>query len=157
MRSVTLLKNNHIPFIPGQGEKLLLIGQFQEFLSEGKLRYPQAETLYFPYSPFYYARTEYRSSIPRTASKYDTLIFCLANYNSLEILKALKSLKKKVIVISTLTPVYLRETPWVESCVAVYGTGRESFKAGFAVLNGDFVPEGSLPIDFLHDFNGTPR
>ncbi|MBA7665461.1 hypothetical protein ES703_73531 [subsurface metagenome] len=115
-----------------------------------------ADTLKFPYSPFYFARNEQRWSIPRQAAGFDTIIFCLANYNSLEILKTLQSLGKKIIVISALTPVYLRETPWVESCLAVYGTDRGSFQAGFAALAGDFSPEGRLPIDFPDSSSSNP-
>ncbi len=149
LRSVTLFKKSGIPFKPGPEENILLIGQFREFLEEGMLRYPGASSLYFPYAPFYSAGAGYKSSIPEQASRFDTIIFCLANYNSLEILKELEKLGKKVIVISTLTPVYLRETPWVESSLAVYGTGRNSFKAGFAALAGDFIPEGKSPLDFI--------
>jgi beta-N-acetylhexosaminidase len=84
-----------------------------------------------------------------TARAYDTIIFCLSSPSTLEILEALKNLKKKIIVISALTPVYLLHTPWVKSAIAVYGESSESFSAGFAVLAGDFSPEGKLPIDFI--------
>ncbi len=157
MRCVTLIKNGHIPFTPEPDEKILLIGQFQEFLTEGEMRYSQAGTLKFPYSPFYFAEEEYQVSITRKASGYDTIIFCLANYNSLEILNSLKDLEKKIIVISTLTPVYLRKASWVESCLAVYGTDRRSFRAGFAALAGDFIPEGRLPVEFQTDSDGSSQ
>jgi beta-N-acetylhexosaminidase len=39
----------------------------------------------------------------------------------------------------------------VRTALAVYGTGRESFRAGFAALAGDFEPEGRIPVDFLDD------
>ncbi len=146
LRSVTLIKKESIPYIPEEGERILLIGQFEDYLTEGKKRYPQAETLYFHYSPFFFSLPEENLRIRRAAKDFDTLIFCLANYNSLEILKSLKSLNKKIIVVSALTPIYLRETPWVKSSLAVYGTDRKCFAAGFAVLRGDFTPEGKLPI-----------
>jgi beta-N-acetylhexosaminidase len=149
LRSVTLLKGHGIPYRPEKGERLLLAGQFEEFLAEGKRRYPQADTLRFPYSPFYWARSEDLERIPRAASGYDTIVFCLANYNSLEVLQALRPLGRNLIVMSTLSPVYLRETPWVESALAVYGTGPGSFRAGFSVLAGDYLPEGKLPVEFL--------
>jgi len=149
VRSVTLVKDENIPFLPAADEKLLIAGQFPEFLEEGLKRYPQADTFLFPYSPFYYSLDRYRSAILLKSGDYDTIIFCLANFNSLEILKALENSGKRILVISTLTPVYLRETPWVTSSIAVYGTSRESFKSGFGALIGDFIPEGKLPVDFF--------
>ncbi len=149
MRSVTLVKDENIPFLPSEDEKLLIIGQFPGFLEEGLARYPQADTFLFPYSPFYYSLDRYRSTVVLKTEDCDTVIFCLANFNSLEILKSLENSGKRILVISTLTPVYLREIPWVTSSIAVYGTSRESFKSGFGALIGDFIPEGKLPVKFF--------
>jgi beta-N-acetylhexosaminidase len=149
MRSVTLLADAGLPLGPHAGERTLLVGQFEEFLQEGKLRFPDADTLLFPYSPFFSALPEYLQSIPARAAGYDLVVYCLANYNSQEILKRLRGLQERLVVVSTLSPVYLRETPWVRSALAVYGTSRESFRAAFAALLGDFRPEGQVPVDFL--------
>lgn len=149
VRSVTMIKDGNIPFHPAGDENLLIVGQFPGFLEEGFARYPQADTIFFPYSPFYYSLERYRSAIVLKIEDYDTVIFCLANFNSLEILKSLENSGKRILVISTLTPVYLRETPWVTSSIAVYGTSRESFKSGFGALAGDFIPEGKLPVKFF--------
>jgi beta-N-acetylhexosaminidase len=146
-RSVTLVRDGRLPYVPRSGERVLLVGQFEDFLAEGRRRFPGADTLLFPYTPFYSARPEDRLRVPRAAAAYDTVIFCLANYNSLEVLQELHPRAERVIVISTLSPVYLSEVPWVASCLAVYGTGPVSFRAGFAALAGDFRPEGRLPIE----------
>jgi beta-N-acetylhexosaminidase len=84
------------------------------------------------------------------AGGYDAIVFCLANFNSLDVLKELEGAARKVIVISALSPVYLEEVPWVDTVIAVYGDGRDSFRAGFAALSGDFKPTGTLPVHFLH-------
>jgi beta-N-acetylhexosaminidase len=131
---------------------MLLVGQFEEFLEEGSLRYPKADSLLFPYSPFYFARSADLERVPRIASGYDVVVFCLANYNSLEVLETLRGYSGTLVVISALSPVYLRETPWVQTALAVYGTGKESFRAGFAALAGDFEPEGQIPVDFLDGY-----
>ncbi|MBA7466394.1 Beta-hexosaminidase [subsurface metagenome] len=150
LRSVTLLRDSRIPLEHNGGNhRMLLIGQFEEFLEEGRRRYPEADVLLFPYSPFYSAREQDLERIPRIASRYDTVVFCLANYNSLEVLETLRTFPGTLVVISTLSPVYLRDTPWVENVLAVYGTGKESFRAGFAALIGDFRPEGRIPVDFI--------
>jgi beta-N-acetylhexosaminidase len=147
-RAVTLVAGARIPFRPPAAEKILLCGQFPEFLSEGRKRYPNAQTFLFPFTPFYSARQEDRAAVRVRAASFDTVIFCLANFNSLEVLQELARLGRRVIVISALSPVYLSELPWVQTSIAVYGDGRDSFRAGFAVLAGDYTAGGALPVDF---------
>jgi beta-N-acetylhexosaminidase len=148
-RSITIIRRAFIPFTPRPDEKILIVGQYHDFLTQGVKRYPQADTLYISWAPQYYAMESEIKRVTGTARAYDTIIFCLSSPSTLEILEALKNLKKKIIVISALTPVYLLHTPWVKSAIAVYGESSESFSAGFAVLAGDFSPEGKLPIDFI--------
>jgi beta-N-acetylhexosaminidase len=145
---VTLIHGKGIPYSPALGEKILLCAQYTEFLAEGLHRFPRAGTFLFPFAPFYRARPEDKAEMHARAAGYDTVIFCLANYNSLDVLQVLKSMGRKVFVISALSPVYLSEAPWVQSAIAVYGDGRESFRAGLAALAGDFVPGGTLPLRF---------
>jgi len=147
-RAVTLIAGRRIPYRPARGEKILLCGQFNEFLAEGLRRYPGADTLLFPFSPFYGARAQDKATVRGRAAGYDTVIFCLANYNSLDVLQELKSMGEKVIVISALSPVYLTDASWLQTAVAVYGDGRDSFRAGFGVLAGDFTATGQLPVSF---------
>lgn len=147
-RSVTAIRSAHIPFRPEPARRLLLVGQSDEFLQEGLLRFPQADTYRFPYSPFYSSRARDREAVRDLAGDYDALIFLLMNYNSAEVLDELSPYADRVLVVSALTPVYLADLPWVRTAVAVYGAGRESYRAGLAVLAGDYAPEGRLPIDF---------
>jgi beta-N-acetylhexosaminidase len=147
-RAVTVLAPGRVPFHPAEGGRILLAGQFPEFLSEGLRRFPRAETFLFPFMPFYKARAEDRAAMRARAEKYDTIVFCLANFNSLDVLKELSGVARKVIVISALSPVYLADLPWVTTSIAVYGDGRDSFRAGFAALCGDYKPTGTLPVRF---------
>ncbi len=147
-RSVTVIRNKRLPIEKNKLGKVLLVGQFEEFLEAGLERLPGAETFFFHFSPFYHARKETIRKINSIAGKYDTIIFGLANFNSLDVLKSLTRYKKRIIVLSALTPVYLDEVPWVDTAVAVYGMGKDSFRAGFAVLMGDFEARGKLPINF---------
>ena len=73
-------------------------------------------------------------------------LFFVWSVRSLEVLAGLKDYKGKLIVISSLSPIYLRDVPWVESALAVYNLEKGSFRAGFRALAGDFKPEGVLPI-----------
>ncbi len=147
-RAVTLIAKQRIPYAPKPAERILLCGQYTEFLNEGKRRFPAADTLLFSFDPFYTARPEDRAMVRARAAGYDTVIFCLANFNSLTILQDLKGLGPRVIVISALSPVYLTDAPWLGTAIAVYGDSRDSFRAGFGVLAGDFPATGILPINF---------
>jgi beta-N-acetylhexosaminidase len=147
-RSVSLLAGARVPFRPAKGDRVLLCGQFPEFIAEGTLRLPAAQPLLFPFMPFYGSRAEDRARVLAAAAASDTVIFCLSNFNSLEVLKGLKGMAHRLIVISALSPVYLSEVPWVETSIAVYGSGTDSFRAGFAALMGDYTPTATLPVRF---------
>ena len=146
-RAVTVVRDARLP-LPATRGRTLLAGQHRSFIDAGLRRYPDAEVAKFPWSPFYYAREPHLSSVPAAARRHDTIIFELANFNSLEILAAMQPLADRIVVLSALTPVYLREVPWVQTAVAVYGTSTASFDAGFAVLAGDFPATGRWPLDF---------
>lgn len=149
-RSVTPIKGNGIPLKDLRDKRILLIGQFKQFLEAGKRRFPTADTLKIHYYPFYWATKAELDSVRSIADHYDIVIFCLANPNSMEVLQSLKDTRAKIIVMSALSPVYLRGEPWVDSALAVYGEDIDSFTCGFAALAGDFTPTGRLPIDLLN-------
>ncbi len=145
-RAVTMLRNEGIPFSPASGERILLVGQIKAFFREGLRRFPNAEVYEFSYTPWERSQIKDRREVAGLAREFDTVIFCLTNQNSLEVLKALEGYQGRLIVISALTPSYLGQVPWVASALAVYGMERDSFRAGFSVLVGDFEAEGSLPL-----------
>ena len=146
-RAVTVVRDARLPLPEARG-RTLLAGQHRAFIDAGLRRYPDAEAARFPWSPFYFAREPHLSAVPATARRYDTIIFELANFNSLEILTAMEPLAERIVVLSALTPVYLRQVPWVHTAVAVYGNNAASFDAGFAVLAGDYPASGRWPLDF---------
>jgi beta-N-acetylhexosaminidase len=146
-RAVTLLREEGLPYRPRPDDRILLVGQLDSFFSEGRKRLPQVDSYRFSYLPWEWSDPEERREAVARADDYDTVVFCVANTNSLEVLQALKSFKGRVIVISALSPVYLEQAPWVRTAVAVYGISEDSFAAGFAALAGDFEPEGKLPVD----------
>lgn len=147
-RAVTVLRDGGgLPLAEERG-RMLLVGQHDAFIDAGRRRYPAAAAATMPYAPFYSAREPHLSRIPALARGYDTVIYELANYNSMEILQRLEPLAERLIVVSALTPVYLRQVPWVRTAIAVYGTSAASFEAGFGVLAGDYRATGRLPLDF---------
>lgn len=151
-RSVSVVKNGNIPLEEDASDTILLAGQFNRFINAGKERYPKAGSYYFPYDPFYQADSDHIEGLRKILPRYKTLIFCLANPNSAQVLKSLHPEIAEhgitCIAVSVLSPTYLYEFPWIDSAIAVYGFGEESFRAGFAVLHGDYLPEGNFPINF---------
>ncbi len=153
-RSVTMIRDKDLPLKKDKTGKILIAGPYHQFLSTGREYFPEADTFYFPFAPQKDRILLYREKLSDIAGSYDTVIFSMANRESVEILSGLKGSGARVIVVSSLTPVYLKDIPWIKSAIAVYGTGIESFTAGFSVIRGDFKPEGRLPIPLDTDWNG---
>ncbi len=149
-RSVTLIHGGGLPYAPRQDERILLAGKDRDFLRIGSDFFPNADGFRIEFPLFDYAADRDRARFREIIADYDTVIFCLSDPNSLEVLKEAAESEVRVIVLSILTPIYLLETPWVESAVAVYGWGEESFRAGFSVIVGAMEAEGRLPISFDH-------
>ncbi len=149
-RSVTLVRSTDIPYRPGDGERILLAGKDGDFLRIGGEFYPGADQFRISYPVFEYASEADKNRFRDVAAGYDTVLYCLSDPNSLEVLQEIAETNIRVIVMSILTPVYFLELPWVQSAVAVYGWGDESFRAGFSVLAGQMDAEGTLPIRLDH-------
>ena len=145
-RSVTLIADGAIPFQPAPSERVLLAGADGDFLREGRRRYPDADTLRLQTRDFRSVSNRDLERLRAAGRSYDAIIFCLSGPETLSLLVSLENAAAEVLVFSILTPVYLSEVPWVESAIAVYGWGVESFQAGFSVLSGDFDADGSLPV-----------
>jgi beta-N-acetylhexosaminidase len=146
-RSVTVLRSRDVPMsgsvVEESGRGLLFVGKHPTFLSEGLRRFPNAETWALPGRTL--SRSE-RDRLSSVAESADRIVFCLVDRDDLPVLQELAAYAPKVTVFSVLTPVHLLETPWVASAIATYGRSNDSFRAGFAVLSGDFVAEGIAPI-----------
>ena len=148
-RSVSIIRNGNLPVKIENSSAILLAAPYKVFLSEGKKRIGDVSTYYFPFVPEKESEMRFLADFKSNAKNYDRIIFCLANKFGLKMLKTLEDLDIQVTVISTLTPVYLLEESWINSAVAVYGTGYESFMAGFSAILGDYIPTGIVPVDSL--------
>lgn len=145
-RSVTQIRGGDLPFTPVPGQRVLLVGRNAGFFNAGRRAYPGAGELRLQGVNFYTSSSEDVRRLRERGRQYDVIIYQLSDPNTLDVLRRADIQDRKVIVFSILTPIYLRELPWVENAIAVYGWGQESFDAGFAVLRGDFTPPGILPI-----------
>lgn len=141
-RSVTVVKDDDFPLLPSEAGKVLLTGQYLAFFKQGRIAYPGAKS-------YWYAPDFGVADFLQYARAADTIIFCLSDDLGMRFLKSLQPLKKKVIVLSVLSPVYLDEAPWVDGAIAVYSYANESFVAGFSMLLGKIKPRGQLPFPLL--------
>ncbi|MDR1899516.1 MAG: glycoside hydrolase family 3 protein [Treponema sp.] len=139
-RSVTVVKNDGaFPLPPARAGRVLLAGGYYgDFFSMGKAAYPGALSCR-------YSAAGGAAELLSSARDADTIIFCLSGAEGLAPLRSLEPLKKRVIVLSVLSPVYIEGAPWVDGAVAVYSYARESFAAGFSAILGRIPAEGKLP------------
>ncbi|MDR1420788.1 MAG: glycoside hydrolase family 3 protein [Treponema sp.] len=143
VRSVTVLKGGPesggvLPLAPEKAGRVLLAGQYGDFLKTGKAAFPQAVSLRYPVQ---------EAELVSYGKNADTIIFCLSDESGLRLLRSLEPLKKTVIVLSALSPVYLEGAPWVDGAVAVYSYAPGSFAAGFSAILGRVPAAGKLPYE----------
>jgi beta-N-acetylhexosaminidase len=145
-RSITLVRDEGIPYQPTPDERILLVGKDNDFFRVGRRFFPGAAVFRFENNAFYFSSAGDRRRLQQVAPRYDTVIFLLSDPNSAEMLAELSAFDGRVIAYSILTPIYLADFPWIRTALAVYGWGVESFEAGFAAIRGDYRPSGRLPI-----------
>jgi beta-N-acetylhexosaminidase len=128
------------PLKPEKAGRVLLAGQYTDFFRAGKAAYPEAVS-------YWYSEARPAAELAAYAREADTIIFCLSGAEGLPFLRRLEPLKKQVIVLSVLSPVYLEEVPWTDGAVAVYSYAPESFIAGFSAILGRIPAGGKLPYE----------
>jgi beta-N-acetylhexosaminidase len=138
VRSVTMLRGGILP--EGEGGRLILAGQYEDFFRAGKAAYPGAVN-------YWYSEERGIPDFLWFVRNADTIIFCLSDGEGLKFLRNIETLGKRVIVLSVLNPVYLESIPWVDGAVAVYSYAPESFTAAFSVLAGRIPAGGRLPYE----------
>ena len=145
-RSVTLINGKGVfPVNPEKTGRVLLAGNFADFFTSGKNAFPGAVS-------YWYSSSQATTELISYARNADTIIFCLSDRAGTRILQQLRSLNKKIIVFSVLSPAYLDEVSWADGAVAVYSYAPESFIAGFSAILGRIPGEGKLPFTL----NGVP-
>jgi beta-N-acetylhexosaminidase len=149
-RSVTIVRPTPLPgegqrasvfpLKPENAGKVLLTGQYLDFFKVGRAAFPGAIS-------YWYSEVFGINDLLTYTRAADTVIFCLSDTGGLKILRQLESLKKRIIVLSVLNPVYLENIPWIDGAVAVYSDSFESLAAGFSAIVGRIPAEGRLPYD----------
>ncbi|MDR0656385.1 MAG: glycoside hydrolase family 3 protein [Treponema sp.] len=139
-RSVTVIKSAAIPTNTEEAGRVLLAGRYEDFFQAGRRAFPGAVS-------YRYSSSRGTSELVSYARNADTIIFCLSDGTDLPMLKSLEPLKKRIIVLSILNPVYLEQVSWVDAVLAVYSYAPESFVAGFSVILGRVPGRGKLPYE----------
>ncbi len=145
-RGATLVAAQTLPWKPAAGAPLVITpyaGAFQPVLA----RFPGATVMEYGYD-YFGSDPEVRAAIVARAAAAKRLVFVLATPGGLGYLRALEPYRDKLAVVSVLSPVYLKEVPWVRAAIAVYGTNAEAFDVAAAALAGEIVPPGRLPFRF---------
>lgn len=153
-RSITVHKKGHIPYRPQQGERILLAGpkDFPAFFTEAHRLYDRfssdGKTAEFKYD---YEMGPIQAdwmgnNIERMALNYDTIIICTANERNASVAVRLAKTGKRVFIISVLSPVPVMNFTWADSILFGYSYSPYTFKAIFSALNGEFEPQGILPL-----------
>lgn len=149
-RSVTLVRGE-LPYQPAAGERVLIAGKYGYFIQEARRFFPQAQVYRFQDQLYEWSSERDIEAIQALAGEFDTIVFCLSDPSSLGILQSIApgelDARARVIVVSALSPVFLRDVEWVDTAIAIYGWGVESYRAGFSALVGTIEPRGSMPID----------
>ncbi|RLW70865.1 MAG: hypothetical protein B6D68_00295, partial [spirochete symbiont of Stewartia floridana] len=137
-RSITLVRNRRFPIKREDAGRVLVAGTYQDFFIEGKRRYPKAKTWLIDYAETKQGLQRNGRNLAQAAARYDTVIALVADTETAILLNELEKIANRVVVISVLSPTHLDTLDWAQTALAVYGTGRESFRAAFAALFGDF-------------------
>ncbi|MDR1858726.1 MAG: glycoside hydrolase family 3 protein [Treponema sp.] len=144
-RSATIVKppqgeGGVFPVKPENAGRVLLTGQYLDFFKGGRAAFPGSIS-------YWYSEEFDISDLLSYASRADTIIFCLSDTEGVRTLRNLRSLGKKIIVLSVLSPVHLESVSWVDGAVAVYNDALESLAAGFSAITGRIPAEGRLPYE----------
>ena len=134
-RSVTIIRADGGIFVNAETEKPLIVSSSEAFLNAGKQRFSSAIL----------SNLEDAKDKVKYAKR---IIFCLDDYDSLEVLKQLSVLfpKKQYIVVSSLSPIYLQHIPSVKNVLAIYSSSPFSYMAVFSCIAGDFKAFGTMPL-----------
>lgn len=120
-RSITVEKQGIVPLSNEDAGKVLLAGSLQSFFAAGKERYEGAQQYYFPYDAVNIGDTQsYANTLASMARNYDTIIVCVSNDKHARIAQGLRNSNKKVIIVSTMSPVYSEKLTWADSILLGY-------------------------------------
>ena len=144
-RGATVLAASSLPWKGGPAP--LVITPYEGAWRSLAARFPGAALLEYEYDFFGFDANLARQFAARVQAA-PRAVFVLATPGGVGYLKELAPYKDKLAVVSVLSPVYLKDLPWVKDALAVYGTNAQAFDVAAAAVAGDFTPKGRLPMKF---------
>lgn len=146
-RSLTVTKKgNSFPVTEDDAGRILLAGSLDSFFEAGKARFPKAGRFAYKYEIGPNETQWVIDNLPKTAAAYDTIIMCVNSENHKKMLESIKKLGKKVIVFSTMSPVFTEDLDWVDTILVGYSWKCDfSMEAMISAVAGEFIPQGVLP------------
>ncbi len=147
-RSVTVEKQGSLPLKPENAGRVLLMGSLNSFFENGKVHYPQAGEFRFTYDTGPNETQWVLDNIPSVESGYDTVIICVSNENHVKIAEYFKNKNKRVIILSTMSPILVENLKWADSILLGYSWRCDySLQAMVGAVAGDYVPAGVKPYN----------
>ena len=145
-RSITVEKKGLMPLTKESAGRVLLLGSLTPFFQAGKARYPNAGEFRMDYEPGPNHTQWVLDNIGYVAGNYDTVIICVSCENHVKIANWFKDKGKRVVILSTMSPVLAEDLSWADTILLGYSWRCDySLKAMLAALNGEYVAEGTKP------------
>ena len=148
-RSITVYRRNSQGLKKSDFGRVLLCGSEPAFFSSGKERWPDSGEFRFSYSMGPNETQWSADNILQTASRYDTIIFCVADANSARVAQTLRTLSrqgKRVIIFAIMSPVLVADFDWADTILLGYSYSPYSLEALVGACAGEFEPQGIKPI-----------
>ena len=148
-RSITVYRRNSSGLKKSDFGRVLLCGSEPQFFSSGKERWPDSGEFRFSYSMGPNETQWSADNILQTASRYDTIIFCVADANSARVAQTLRTLSrqgKRVIIFAIMSPVLVTDFDWADTILLGYSYSPYSLEALVGACAGEFEPQGIEPI-----------
>ena len=148
-RSITVYRRNSQGLKKSDFGRVLLCGSEPAFFSSGKERWPDSGEFRFSYSMGPNETQWSADNILQTASRYDTIIFCVADANSARVAQTLRILSrqgKRVIIFAIMSPVLVTDFDWADTILLGYSYSPYSLEALVGACAGEFEPQGIEPI-----------
>ncbi len=147
-RSTTLYRGQ-LPLDSSQ-KRILLVGYYQDFFNQGQVFFPSAQVYRFPNTlrQDLSNLSEYDAvTLKDTAASFSVIIVNVYDQHSALIAESLKDSGKKIIILSTLSPVPVLNFDWADTILLGYSYSKYSYQALFAALRGDYKPQGHFPLE----------
>jgi beta-N-acetylhexosaminidase len=148
-RSITVTKQGSaVPLSSENSEKILLAGSLNSFFTAGKLRFPNAGEFHYKYDIGPNETQWDIDNLPAIIRNYDTIIFCVSSENHKKVVESLRKYGKKIIIISTMSPVLTESLDWADTILVGYSWRCDfTMEAMISAIAGEFIPEGTLPYE----------